>query len=105
MTLEELQLFLRRAQAAQTAIDELTTPAPDRSTPHTVELQHRLRRFLFAEMPLEPPDSIVAAMMYELASITAAMSDTEEQARALLGDLLANAEQQIKTFGVGKPHP
>jgi hypothetical protein len=102
MTIEE---FVRRAQAAQAAVDGLTRPAPDRSTAHVVDLQRHLRVFLLETMPFEAPDSIASALMYELVSITAAMADTEEQARALLGDWLANAEAQIKTFGVGRPHP
>lgn len=102
MTLEE---FVRRAKAAQAAVDGLTRPAPDRSTAHVVDLQRQLRVFLLERMPLEAPDLIGCALMYELVSIVASMADTEEQARALLGDWMAIAEKQIQTYGVGKPHP
>ena len=78
---------------------------PDRSTAHVVELQRRLRAFLIATMPHEAPDSIAVALLYEIVSITAAMADTEEAARALLRDWIVIAEQQISTYGVGSPHP
>jgi len=65
----------------------------------------QLRPFLHTHMCGEHPFAVCLALLYELTSAIAAMSDTEEQARALLATGLKLAEHQIKEFGVGKPHP
>ena len=61
---------------------------PDRSTAHVVELQRRLRAFLIATMPHEAPDSIAVALLYEIVSITAAMTARQRRLVAIVGTSL-----------------
>ena len=84
---------------------ELMAAEPDRSAAHVVALHRQLRAFLIATMPLEAPDSIAIALMYELVSITATIADSEAQASALFDEWIAIARRQLTTYGVGRPHP
>jgi len=67
--------------------------------------EEQLRPFLHAHMCGEHPFAVCLALLYELTSAIAAMSDSEEQARALLATGLKLAEHQLEEFGVGAPHP
>ena len=67
--------------------------------------EEHLRPFLHTHMCGEHPFAVCLALLYELTSVIAAMSETDEEARALLRTSLKLAEHQLKEFGVGTPHP
>jgi len=68
-------------------------------------LHNQIRAFLITTMPKENPANIAGALMYEIASLAAAISTSELEARHLIESLLHGAEEQIVHFGVGRPHP
>jgi hypothetical protein len=70
-----------------------------------VELQERIRAFLIATMPHESPAAIASALTYELASIIAAVTETEAEAQELLRHMYTSASKQITELGVGRQHP
>jgi len=70
-----------------------------------VELHEQVRSFLIGAMPYESPAAIACALMYEVASIIATVTETEAEAQALLRHTCAIAAEQITQMGVGRPHP
>jgi hypothetical protein len=74
-------------------------------SPEHVALHVRLRAFLLAEMPLETPDSIAGALMYELTSLAATVAIDPDDAKRLIRTFVDAATAQIDAFGVGGPHP
>jgi hypothetical protein len=78
---------------------------PDHSPLHIEELHRQVRAFLLATMPRESPASIAAALMYEIASLSASIATTPAEAHHLVVSLLDGARAQIDAFGVGRPHP
>jgi hypothetical protein len=70
-----------------------------------VDLHTKLRSFLIVEFGQEGPAEIAGALMYELASLAAAISTTEDDAERLLTSWRDQAARQIECFGVGRPHP
>jgi hypothetical protein len=78
---------------------------PDLSKEHAAALHERLREFLNDDMGMESPATVASALMYELASLAAAISTSHAGALGLLRNFMENAERQIKAFGVGHPHP
>jgi len=70
-----------------------------------VDLHSKLRSFLIVEFGQEAPPSIAGALMYELTSLAAAVSATEEEAERLITSWRESASRQIECFGVGRPHP
>lgn len=55
-------------------------------------------------MPEESPAAVAAALMYEIASLAASVSDTPVEAQGLVTSLCEAAHEQIATLGVGRPH-
>lgn len=71
----------------------------------TVELHRLLRRVLTLTMGTESSLTVAGALMYELASLAACDADSEADAVTLIDAWAATAKRQIRTFGVGHPHP
>lgn len=78
---------------------------PDHSPEHAIEIHRELRAFLLRTMPRESPASIAAALIYEIASLSASIADTPAEAHRLVAMLARAARAQIDAFGVGRPHP
>ena len=79
---------------------------PDRSPAQRgVQLHERLRAYLLETMPQETPGAIAGALMYEVTSLIACVTETEAEAHALLRRMVEIARRQIANFGVGGPHP
>jgi hypothetical protein len=72
---------------------------------HGAAVHVRLRDLLKKEFGQEQALILAGAMFYEVTSIVATMSATEDQAYRLIRDSLDVAEEQIDKYGVGKPHP
>jgi len=65
----------------------------------------RLRALLLEHFAREPIDQLATALSYELTSLTATVAATEDDAINTLTALAAGQVWQVRTFGVGKPHP
>lgn len=72
---------------------------------HVAAMAARLRAFLLAEFAHEDAGAVGAALMYETASLVAAVSERERDADRLLAQLARQAIAQIHALGVGRPHP
>lgn len=77
---------------------------PDVTPTHIAHLHRQLRGFLLRTMPEESPAAVAAALMYEIASLAASVSDTPVEAQGLVTSLCEAAHEQIATLGVGRPH-
>jgi hypothetical protein len=80
-------------------------PAPDLSRERAAHLHDVLRLWLLNTMAHESPATVATALMYELTSLAAAVSTSEQAAMKLLTDWLDIARLQLQAFGVGQPHP
>jgi uncharacterized protein YjeT (DUF2065 family) len=67
----------------------------------TIQLRTVLRTH-FATTPALP---LAIALLYELTSMAATLAPTEATAIALIHAWADLAENQIRAFGVGQPHP
>lgn len=64
-----------------------------------------LRQLLIETFPREHLDTLATALAYELASVVATTSPTHAEAVDVFTAFLDAGINQIRHFGVGKPHP
>lgn len=79
--------------------------SPDDRLVAVNELTIRLRRILQVHFGFVPADALATALTYELTSIIANAAATRADAIAAVTAFAETQVDQIRAFGVGKPHP
>jgi len=77
----------------------------DREVIEAANLHQQLRDVLIAAFPRASAQAIAAALYYELVSTIAMGTESKADALKLLDSWHETGREQIRTFGVGKPHP
>lgn len=86
-------------------IDAILAEQPPATVDAAADLHDRVRAMLVREFAREPALALATALAYELASITATVSESTAEAADVIMALSTTMLEQINAFGVGKPHP
>ena len=80
-------------------------PRTDAKTLEAAYLTERLRAVLKERFGHVPADLLATALAYELASLIASAAATKADAIAAVTAFADTGADQIRAFGVGRPHP